>query len=196
MENADFEVVARLARVRAGDETAAKELVEQHYPLVLRVVRGHRPRAVAEEDIAQEVFIKMFARLEQFRSEMPFSHWLSRIAYNTCIDHLRAQYRRSEWRMADLTEDEAKCLENCCQDDSTQESLSNAMSARELAKKLLDRLSPKDRIVVSLLDMQGRSVAEVALETGFSQTLVKVRAFRARRKLRKLMIQWQKEKKV
>lgn len=196
MEDAHAEMVACLARVRSGDEAAARELVERVYPLVLRVVRGHRPRAVPEEDLAQEVLIKMFTRLDQYRQEVPFEHWVSRIALTTCLDHLRAQYRRPEWRLADLSEEEARYLEECCAADTDVEAPGDAMAARELAGKLLEHLNPKDRMVVTLLDLEGHSVAEVAALTGMNGTLIKVRAFRARRKLRRLMEQWRKEKKI
>lgn len=199
MEDAHAEMVACLARVRAGDETAARELVEQLHPLVLRIVRGHRPRAVPEEDLVQEVLIKMFTRLEQYRAQVPFEHWVSRMALTTCLDHLRSQYRRPEWRMADLTEDEARYLDDCCvaeADSVTTREPGDSLAARELAGKLLDHLSPDDRMVVTLLDLEGHSVKDVAQMTGMNGTLVKVRAFRARRKLRKLMERWQQENKV
>lgn len=196
MEEAHFEMVASLARVRAGDDAAARELVEHLYPLVIRVVRGHRPRAMAEEDLAQEIFMKMFSRLDQFRGEVPFEHWVSRIALTTCIDHLRSQYRKPEWRMADLGEEEAQFLEECCTPDAAASGMVESVAARELAGKLLEFLSPKDQVVVTMLDMEGRSVAEVSQVTGINSALVKVRAFRARRKLRQIMLRWQKEKKV
>ncbi|PAW77080.1 MAG: RNA polymerase subunit sigma-24 [Verrucomicrobia bacterium Tous-C9LFEB] len=196
MEDTHAEMVACLARVRNGDEAAARELVDRVYPLVLRVVRGHRPRAVPEEDLAQEVLIKMFTRLDQYRQEVPFEHWVSRIALTTCLDHLRAQYRRPEWRLADLSEEESRYLEECCAADTQGEAPGEAMAARELAGKLLEHLNPKDRVVVTLLDLEGYSVAEVAALTGMNGTLIKVRAFRARRKLRRLMEQWRKEKKI
>ncbi len=196
MEDAHFEMVANLARVRAGDDIAARELVEHLYPLVILVVRGYRPRAMAEEDLAQEIFMKLFSRLDQFRGEVPFEHWVSRIALTTCLDHLRSQYRKPEWRMADLGEEEAQFLEECCTPDATSGGMVESVAARELAGKLLQFLSPKDQVVVTMLDMEGRSVAEVSQVTGINPTLVKVRAFRARRKLRQIMLRWQKEKKI
>lgn len=195
MADTDVEMVACLARVRAGDEAAARELVDRHYPLVMRVVRGRLPRAVSEEDLAQEIFIKMFMRLEQYRGEVPFAHWVSRIAVTTCLDHLRAQFRRPEWRLADLGEEEIRIIGECCADNSTQTAF-DVMAAKELTQKLLDHLSPKDRLIVSLFDMEGWSIAEIAQLTGINATLVKVRAFRARRKLRKLMLRWKKENKI
>ena len=168
------------------DESAARRMVESLYPLVLRIVRRHLPRRSAEEDLAQEVFMKVFTRIEQWRGSMPFEHWVSRVAVTTCLDALRHQKRRPELRWADLSEREAEVLDNVLQD--TGETTSDeSVSARELAGKLLETLNPADRLVLTMMDMEGRSVADVREATGWSATLVKVRAFRARRKLRKAL---------
>ncbi len=184
-EAGTLDVDACLARVRAGDQAAARELVEHLYPRVIRVVRGRLPRRMAEEDLAQEIFLKMFTRLEQYRGEMPFSHWVSRIAVTTCIDQLRRQQRRPELRWADLSEDEADVLEAVTADDSVAEA-PDEVAARELLSTLLAQLKPEDRMVIELLDLEQKTLVEIAELTGWNTTLVKVRAFRARRKLRKL----------
>lgn len=158
--------------------------MERLYPLVLRIVRAHLPRRSSEEDLAQEVFMKMFARIEQWRAQMPFEHWVSRVAVTTCLDALRHQKRRPELRWADLSENEAEMLDNVLHDEADTEA-GDALGARELAHKLLETLNPADRLVLTMMDMEGRSVADVQATTGWSATLVKVRAFRARRKLRK-----------
>ena len=106
-----FDLAGCLDRVRQRDQVAARELVEHLYPLVIRIVRGRLPRRVPEEDLAQEIFLKMFSRLEQYEGAVPFTHWVSRIAVTTCIDHLRAQQRRPEYRWADLSENEANLLD-------------------------------------------------------------------------------------
>src|SRR3954463_10536319 len=106
-----FDVAGCLQRVRQRDQSAARELVDYLYPLVIRIVRSHLPRRVAEEDLAQEVFMKMFSRIDQYQGAVPFPHWVSRIAVTTCIDHLRAQKRRPEFRWADLSEGEADVLD-------------------------------------------------------------------------------------
>lgn len=181
------EFTALVARVReARDEEAARRLVEALHPLVLRIVRGHLPRRSAEEDLAQEVFMKVFARIDQWRGPMPFEHWVSRVAVTTCLDALRHQKRRPELRWADLSEQEAEVLNQVLHDDS-QDRSADTVSARELAGKLLETLNPADRLVLTMMDMEGRSVADVKAATGWSATLVKVRAFRARRKLRKAL---------
>ncbi len=179
------ELTGLVLQVRdTGSESAARLLVERLFPMVLRIVRAHLPRRSSEEDLTQEVFMKMFARIEQWRGQMPFDHWVSRVAVTTCLDALRYQKRRPELRWADLSETEAEVLDNVLHDEN-EVSASDAVSARDLANKLLEMLKPADRLVLTMMDMEGRSVADVQAATGWSATLVKVRAFRARRKLRK-----------
>jgi len=105
-----------IAAVRAGDQGAARVLVEILQPAVLRIVRTRRPRRVAEEDLTQEIFMKMFARLGQYLGDAPFAHWVARIALTTCLDHGRAQKRRPEWRWADLEEWETEFLDRVTDD--------------------------------------------------------------------------------
>lgn len=174
-----------LDRVRRRDQAAARELVEHLHPLVIRIVRARLPRRVAEEDLTQEIFLKMFTRLEQYQGNVPFSHWVSRIAVTTCIDHLRTQQRRPEFRWADLSENEADLLDAVLTDQNDT-APDDALAATELVHKLLDQLKPDDRLVIQLLDLEQKTIAEISALTGWNQSLVKVRAFRARRKLQKL----------
>ncbi|HEX2855476.1 MAG TPA: sigma-70 family RNA polymerase sigma factor [Opitutaceae bacterium] len=180
-----FDVPGCLARVRQRDQQAARDLVDHLYPLVIRIVRSHLPRRVLEEDLAQEVFMKMFTRIDQYQGAVPFPHWVSRIAVTTCIDHLRAQKRRPEFRWADLSEGEADVLDAVMTNESDV-APDDALEAHELVHKLLDQLKPDDRMVIQLLDLEQKTIAEISGLTGWSQSLVKVRAFRARRKLQKL----------
>jgi RNA polymerase sigma factor (sigma-70 family) len=180
-----LDLAACLERVRRRDQDAARQLVDHLYPLVIRIVRSHLPRRVAEQDLAQEIFMKMFTRLEQYQGAVPFSHWVSRIAVTTCIDHLRAQKRRPEFRWADLSESEVQVLETMTADVS-EPAPDQALAARELVQRLLGQLKPDDRMVIQMLDLDQKSIAEISGLTGWNQSLVKVRAFRARRKLQKL----------
>jgi len=180
-----FDLAGCLTRVRQSDQRAARELVDHLYPLVIRIVRAHLPRRVQEEDLAQEIFLKMFTRLAQYQGAVPFPHWVSRIAVTTCIDHLRAQKRRPEFRWADLSENEAEVLE-AVMTNSDDVPANDAMAAHELVHKLLGQLKPDDQLVIRLLDLEQKTIAEIADLTGWNQSLIKVRAFRARRKLQKL----------
>jgi RNA polymerase sigma-70 factor (ECF subfamily) len=194
MADESFDLVGCLERVRQRDQVAARQLVEHLYPLVSRIVRSHLPRRVAEEDLAQDIFLKMFTRLEQYQGNVPFPHWVSRIAVTTCIDQLRAQKRRPEFRWADLSETEAEVLDNVITDERDVLP-GDALAARELVQKLLAQLKPDDRMVIQLLDLEQKTIAEISGLTGWNQTLVKVRAFRARRKLQKLFQELQSKEK-
>jgi RNA polymerase sigma-70 factor (ECF subfamily) len=187
-----FDLAGCLERVRQRDQVAARELVEHLYPLVIRIVRSHLPRRVAEEDLAQEVFLKMFTRLEQYQGAVPFPHWVSRIAVTTCIDHLRAQKRRPEFRWADLSENEADVLDAVMTNENDV-AANDAMAAHELVHKLLAQLKPDDQLVIRLLDLEQKTIAEIAELTGWNTSLIKVRAFRARRKLQKLFQELRKK---
>ncbi len=177
-----FDLPACLEGVRRDDQAACRALIEHLYPLVVRIVRAHLPRRTPEEDLVQEVFIKMFRRLDQYEGRVPFPNWVSRIAVTTCIDQLRAQRRRPEYRWADLSEGEAEMLEVVTRDDKAADP-ADATSAKELVGKLMDTLGPTDRAVITMLDLEQKTLAEIAAATGWSQTMIKVRAFRARRKL-------------
>ena len=192
-----FDVPACLAQVRLGDADAARALVEHLYPLVIKIVRAHRPRRTAEEDLAQEVFMKLFHRLEQYqgRDGVPLEHWVSRVAVTTCLDALRSERRRPEWRWADLGEGERAWVEFFVGEEPA-DAPGDAQSAREATDRLLSLLAPDDRLVLTLLDLQERSVAEISALTGWGRSAVKVRAFRARQKLRKHALQLRQESKL
>src|SRR5476649_2144821 len=138
-DDQSFDLAGCLDRVRKRDQIAARELVEFLHPLVIRIVRAHLPRRVAEEDLAQDIFLKMFTRIDQYQGSVPFTHWVSRIAVTTCIDQLRAQKRRPEFRWADLSEKETEVLDNVLTDerDATP---GDALAAKELVHKLLGQL--------------------------------------------------------
>ena len=141
---------------------------------------------MAEEDLCQEVFMSLFASLEQYRGAVPFEHWVSRVAVHTCIDQLRRYRARPELRWADLSEAESGALRAMVASGS-EPGIDHAIANRELVGKLLDALDPKDRLLMQWLEIEDLSVNEVAVRTGWNQTLVKVRAFRARRRMRQAL---------
>lgn len=190
-----FDLAGCLERVRQRDQRAARELVEHLYPLVIRIVRSHLPRRVQEEDLAQDIFLKMFTRIDQYQGAVPFTHWVSRIAVTTCIDQLRAQKRRPEFRWADLSEGEADVLD-AVMTNTNDVAANDAMAAHELVHKLLNQLKPDDQMVIRLLDLEQKTIAEIAGLTGWNQSLIKVRAFRARRKLQKLFQDLQRKERA
>jgi RNA polymerase sigma-70 factor (ECF subfamily) len=190
-ENWDANVC--VARVRQGDESAARALLAQLHPLVLKLVRAHRPRRTDEEDLVQIVFMKVFTKLEQFSGAVPLEHWVSRIAVNTCLKAMRYERVRPEIRLSDLTEEEEQVVQRLA---STQDDLPETVDAMswELLGRLLAMLSAEDRLVVTLLNLEQKTVAEVRQVTGWSTPLVKVRAFRARQKMKRLLEQLMNER--
>ena len=184
---------ARLQRVKDNDPEAAQALVRDLFPLVMRIVRGHLPRRMDPEDLAQIVFVKVFQKIEQFNGDAPFPHWVSRIAVNTCLNELRAEKARPELRWADLGEEQAEALERVIE-RSNETPVDEQLATRDLADRLLETLPPRDRLILTLLDLEERTVAETAAMTGSPEAVVKVRAFRARRKLRKELERLEKTK--
>lgn len=182
----DGMIAGWITRVGTGDQAAARALVEFLEPIVLRIVRTRRPRRVAEEDLTQEVFMKMFARLDQYKGDAPFTHWVSRIALTTCLDHGRAQKRRPEWRWADLEEWETQFLDRVT-DDQHARRPGDLLATRELVEKLLGRLKAEDRRVIELFELEQRSLLEICAELGWTFEFAKMRLFRARGKLRRLL---------
>jgi RNA polymerase sigma-70 factor (ECF subfamily) len=179
----DLDVAALVAAALRDDDEAARALVRQLYPLVAKLVRSHRPRRAAEEDLCQMIFIKMFQKLPQYSGAVPLEHWVSRIAVNTCLNQIAAEKARPELRRADLSEEQAAVVDNLA---ATSEELAadQQLASRDLVLHLLDALKPSERLVIDLLHLQQKSVDEVAKLTSWSKALVKVRAFRARQKLK------------
>ena len=183
MERTDADLV-RI--VLAGDSASFESLVVRYQGRVFATARRYARRESEVEDIVQEVFLKAFEKLATFRGEAPFEHWLMRLAVRTCYDHLRRHQRNRELTFTDLSPDEADWLGRVGT-TSSEDPGGTAAAARELIWKVLETLPPPARLVITLLEIEDRPVREVAQLTGWSETLVKVRAFRARRLLRRAL---------
>lgn len=179
----DLDAGGLVPAVLQHDEAAARELVRRLHPLVAKLVRSHRPRRTAEEDLCQMIFIKIFQKLPQFSGKVPLEHWVSRVAVNTCLNQIQSEKVRPELRYADLSEEEVAAVQNLA---STSAELGPDLgfAARDLVEHLLVALKPRERLVIDLLYLQQLSVAEIQERTGWNASLVKVRAFRARQKMR------------
>jgi RNA polymerase sigma-70 factor (ECF subfamily) len=180
------DLAACVERARHNDEEAARTLVRETYPMVIRIVRAHLPRRASEEDLAQTVYMKVFANLNQYSGRVPIQNWISRIAVNTCYNQLQAERIRPELRWSGLAEEDAFVLESLAASEG-ELAPSESIASRELVEKMLARLSPPERLVVTLLHLEEKSVAEISRITGWTRPMVKIRAFRARLKLRKLL---------
>lgn len=185
-EPPDVELVARAV---AGDEEAFEDLFNRHRRRVALIAsRFFRQREQIEE-VVQESFTKAYFALGDFTNtqEASFAAWLARIAFNTCYDELRRIKRRPESALGDISEEENAWLKEQLRDSTAEADVESATIARDLAGKLLARLSPEDRLVLVMLDAEGLSVSEIAKLTKWSASKVKVRAHRARASLRRVL---------
>jgi RNA polymerase sigma-70 factor (ECF subfamily) len=169
-----------------GDESAFAEIVRRYSPRVFSTAsRFFRQRSLVEE-AAQEVFLKAYTQLGSFEGRGSLEGWLTRIATNTCLNMLRGAKRRPELTVSDLSEEEDQWLENQAP-ASEQRSVEQNLVAADLADRLLSVLSPEDQQALLMIDGEQASIKEVAEATGWSESKVKVRAFRARKKIREAM---------
>ena len=171
-----------------GDESAFAEIVRRYSPRVFSVAsRFFRQRSLVEE-AAQEIFLKAYTQLGSFEGRGSLEGWLTRIATNTCLNMVRSSKRRPELTVSDLTDDEEGWLnQQSAGDGREQASVENSLIAADLADRLLAVLPPEDQQALLMIDGEDASIKEVAEATGWSESKVKVRAFRARKKLREAM---------
>ena len=189
MERTEAELIAAVLK---GDAASFEPLVQKYSPRVFATARRYARRECEAEDIAQEVWLKAFHKLKSFRGDAPFEHWLMRLAVRTCYDFLRGHQRNRETSFSDLSEPENHWLERfAVQPESASE---HADAAKQLVGRILEQLSPPARLVITLLEIEDRSVKEISKLTGWSVPLVKVRAFRARAEMRKVLALLAKDK--
>ena len=172
-----------LERVRAGDESANRNLVEILYPTVRANVRNHLRKQADHDDVSQEVFLKIFLKIDQYKGPQPFDHWVSRIAVTTCYDWLRKHRVRPLVTYSDLSEAEVELIEKSRQATTMGTSDTQRELFSGLLDKLISTLNPREQIVIRLLDLEERSVREISEFTGWGASKIKVTAMRARRKL-------------
>ncbi len=172
-----------VVRILGGDERAFEALVVRYQGRVFAAVRRHSRLEDEVEDIVQEIFLKVHQKLSTFRGEAPFQHWLMRLAVRTCYDFLRAHQRNKESPFTDLNPEEMEWLDRFAA--APEMAGDHEDAARSLVGRVLEQLSPASRLVITLLEIEERSVKEIAALTGWSETAVKVRAFRARREMKK-----------
>jgi RNA polymerase sigma-70 factor (ECF subfamily) len=172
--------------VLAGDESAFEEIFDRHKRLVAAIAARYFRRPDQVEEIIQISFSKMYFELPGFRGahELSLAGWLSRITRNACIDALRNHKRRPEDLSCDLTENERAELLAFKDNHATAE---QTHIDRDLAGKLLARLSSEDRVLLQMLYVEGLSIAEAAEALGWGGPKTKLRAWRARNCLRKYL---------
>ena len=172
-----------LQRIRSGAPEEFAELVRRHQSHVFAILYRYERDHHRLEDLAQDTFLKAWRSLGQFDGRAPFQHWLSKIAVHAALDHLRKQKRtQKEIGFPELGEDALDWLHS----DNKQSDL-DASQAREILSAAMRKLSPEDQLVLTLLEIEDRSVKEISALTGWTAVTVRVRALRARARLRKAL---------
>jgi len=165
-------------RAKTGEEEAFVRLAKRYETKVWATASRFARSRPELEDLVQDLFVRVWRGLPSYRSDAPFEHWLMSVAVRGCYDFLRRQRRRREVEML------RDPLEGREAPDEAAERIGRRREASETVALLLARLAPKDQILVTLLELEGRSVRETAALTGLSESNVKVRAHRARKKMK------------
>lgn len=172
-----------LERIRRGAPDEFAEIVRRHQARIFAILHRYERDVQKVEDLAQETFVKAWRALDQFDGRAPLEHWLCRIAVRVALDHLRKEKRRrNEIGLPELGEDALDWLHS---DDEKSDLDSRA--AAEILDLAMRELSPADRVVITMQEIEGRSVKEICTATGASGVAVRVRALRARAKLKRAL---------
>jgi len=174
---------ALIQRVQAGDEIAFRDLVERYQAKVFSIIYGILRNRNDAEDIAQQVFTKIYFSISKFDFRSSLLTWIYKITVNECYDYLRKKRVRKLVYESDFTEDDVRTMENTEQSAEKSRPVDTSLAQRELVVKLLDKLSEDDRSLLLLKEVEGHSVEELSEMTGMNQNTIKVKLFRARQKL-------------
>lgn len=170
-------------RAQADDKEAFEELVRRHQHRVFAVAGGILRRREDVEDIAQQAFVKAYFSLKRFDQRAAFSTWLYKITVNECWDMLRKKKVRPLVYESDLSEEQARQVIASEEKVHTGPDVSERLAARQQVEELLDVLDERDRLMLILKEVEGFSIEEIAEILGLNANTVKVRLFRARRRI-------------
>jgi RNA polymerase sigma-70 factor (ECF subfamily) len=182
---ADEEIIRRIV---AGEVDLFAELITRYQPHVGRIVAGHVPREMVEE-VAHEVFVRAYTSLPTYSFRTPFAHWIATIAVRSCYDVWRSASARKEVSISGMGEEHREWTERllAAESDERFEKMVRQQETTELLHWALGQLSAENRMVVTLVHLDGYSVREAAELLGWSVVNVKVRAHRARQQLREIL---------
>jgi RNA polymerase sigma-70 factor (ECF subfamily) len=174
---------ALVRRAQDGDEAAFREIVEKYQAKVFSIIHGIVRSRNDVEDIAQQVFSKVYFSIRNFDFRSSLITWIYKITVNECFDYLRKKKVRKLVYESDLSEDEVRRVENSEPSVDRQPSADQNLARRDYLSKLLTRVSEEERMLLMLKEVEGHSVEELANMTGMNENTIKVKLFRARQKL-------------
>lgn len=178
----DFELIKR---AREGDDSAFNLVVQTYRKRILGTIARLIGRPEDVEDVGQEVFLRLYFSLDQLRTPEMFEPWLYRLTVNAAYDYLRRQRRRSESRMADLSEQQVM-LADAVAGTKRENEKQRRKRIRELVDSLLSSVSEQDRILLTMKEIEGLSLKELEKVYGVNENALKVRLFRARQRVVKV----------
>lgn len=171
-----------IERASQGDDAAFNQIVLAYRKRIMGTISRLIGRPEDVEDVAQEVFMRLYYSLDQLRSLNVFEPWLYRLTVNTCYDYLRRQRRRQESRMADLSEQQVVMADAAAAGDQRTEEVRRA-GVREFVQGLLGEVSEEDRLLLTLKEVEGLSLKELEQVYGVNENALKVRLYRARQRV-------------
>src|SRR5947208_3507533 len=174
---------ALVRRAQDGDESAFREIVERYQSKVFSIIHGIVRQRNDVEDIAQQVFAKVYFSLRNFDFRSSLITWIYKITVNECFDYLRKRKVRKLVYESDMSEDEVRRVENSEPVVDRQAPMDDTLARRDYVVKLLDRVSEEERMLLMMKEVEGFSVEELAEKTGMNENTIKVKLFRARQKL-------------
>jgi RNA polymerase sigma-70 factor (ECF subfamily) len=183
VDHRNSDEAALVRRVQARDEIAFREVVERYQAKVFSIIYGILRNHNDAEDIAQQVFSKIYFSIKNFDFRSSLLTWIYKITVNECYDYLRKKRVRKLVYESDFSEEDTMRMENS--DSATEQgpAVDTRLVQRDLIVKLLDKLSADDRNLLLLKEVEGHSVEELSQMTGMNENTIKVKLFRARQKL-------------
>jgi len=174
---------ALVRRAQAGEDAAFREIVEKYQSKVFSIIHGIVRQRNDVEDIAQQVFAKVYVSIRSFDFRSSLITWIYKITVNECFDYLRKRKVRKLVYESDLSEDEVRRVENTDPAVNPQPAADVNLARRDYVAKLLSRVSEEERMLLIMKEVEGYSVEELAFMTGMNENTIKVKLFRARQKL-------------
>jgi len=185
VDHRNSEEAALVRRIQARDEFAFREIVERYQAKIFSIIYGILRNHNDAEDIAQQVFAKIYFSIGNFDFRSSLLTWIYKITVNECYDYLRKKRVRKLVYESDFSEEDALRMENSDTATDQHTPVDTALAQRDLILKLLDKLSEEDRMLILLKEVEGHSVEELSRMTRMNENTIKVKLFRARQKLLK-----------
>ncbi len=183
VEQRQNEEALLVRRAQAGDQMAFRDIVERFQAKVFSIIYGILRNRNDAEDIAQQVFAKVYFSLPNFDFRSSLLTWIYKITVNECYDYLRKKKVRKLVYESDFSEEESQRISNSEASTDSEVLIDERLSQRDLVMKLLEKVSEEDRNLILLKEVEGHSVEELAEMTGMNENTIKVKLFRARQKL-------------